>query len=102
MKYQPQKVIAVDVDGTLHINGNRNQKLIDWCKDRKAEGYRIMLWSARGEAHARRCAESFQIVELFDLICSKPGYIVDDQGWQWVKYTKIIKSLNKTIQNDDE
>jgi hydroxymethylpyrimidine pyrophosphatase-like HAD family hydrolase len=97
-KYAPQKVIAVDVDGTLHNNGIANQKLIEWCKERKAQGFFLMLWSARGEAYARSFADTFGISGMFDLICSKPGYIVDDQGWGWVKYTKVIRTLWEEIE----
>tara|TARA_R110000744_G_scaffold224695_1_gene343198 strand:+ start:42 stop:359 length:318 start_codon:yes stop_codon:yes gene_type:complete len=92
-KHPPAKVIAIDVDGTLQIRGLPNNQLIEWCKERKAEGYTMMLWSARGEFHAKKFAELFGVVDLFDLICSKPGYIVDDQGWGWIKYTRVIRSL---------
>jgi len=101
-KYPPQRVIAVDVDGTLHNNGIPNQKMIDWCKERKDHGYTLMLWSARGEAYARGFAVQFGIVDLFNLICSKPGYIVDDQAWGWVKYTKVIRSFNENVKESDE
>ena len=94
MKFKPQKVIAVDVDGTLQVKGSPNLRLISWCEERKKEGFFLMLWSARGEAHARKHAEAFGVVDLFDLILSKPGYIVDDQGWGWVRYTKVVKSLS--------
>ena len=102
MKYQPQKVIAVDVDGTLHNNGIVNHALVEWCKERKGQGFALMLWSARGEAYARKFAACFDITGLFDLICSKPGYIVDDQGWGWVKYTKVIRGLGENISVSDE
>lgn len=92
-KFPPQKVIAVDVDGTLQCRGEANEELIEWCKEKKREGFKLMLWSARGEDHARKYAELFNITDLFYLICSKPGYIVDDQGWGWIKYTRVIKSF---------
>jgi hydroxymethylpyrimidine pyrophosphatase-like HAD family hydrolase len=94
----PARVIAIDVDGTLQIQGKPNTRLIEWCKERKAEGFFLMLWSARGQAHATKYAELFGIADVFDLICSKPGYIVDDQGWGWVKYTKVIRSLGEEIE----
>ncbi len=97
-KYAPQKVIAVDVDGTLHNNGIVNQNLIKWCKEQKERGFFMMLWSARGQAYAQKFADTFKINALFDLICSKPGYIVDDQGWGWIKYTKVIRSLGEAIE----
>ena len=52
-----------------------------------------MLWSLRGEQHARTVASQCKADHLFNLICSKPGYIVDDQGWQWIKETRVVTSL---------
>lgn len=99
-KYPPPSVIAVDVDGTLQQRGRPNERLIKWCRARKEEGFSLMLWSSQGEAHARKYAELFRIVDLFDVICSKPGYIVDDQGWGWIKYTGVIEHLGD-LTNDN-
>lgn len=88
----PPKVIAIDVDDTLQHRGNPNTRLIKWCKAKRDDGFVLILWSSRGENHARNVAKSFDITDLFSVICSKPGYIVDDQGWGWIKYTKAIKS----------
>ena len=90
--YPPPKVIAVDVDGTLHVGGRVNQKLVDYLKERKAEGYRLMLWSARGITNAQAAVDRFGLHDLFDDVLSKPGYIIDDLGWQWIKYTKVIRT----------
>lgn len=90
-KYRPAKVIAVDVDGTLIVGGEVNKSLVEWCKDKKEQGFCMILWSARGEDHAKKAAKRSKTTDLFDYIHSKPGYIVDDKGWQWTKYTRIIK-----------
>jgi ribonucleotide monophosphatase NagD (HAD superfamily) len=90
--FPPSRTIAVDVDGTLHREGEPNARLIEWCRQRKAEGFRLMLWSARGEAHARRMAEACGCADLWHVITSKPGYIVDDLGWRWIQYTRVVKS----------
>ena len=92
-KYPPQKCIAIDVDGTLLINGKLNQKLADGVLRRKKEGFETILWSARGKDHAFKVADHFNICDYFDSIISKPGYIVDDLGWSWIKYTKKLKTL---------
>ena len=89
----PPRVIAVDVDGTLHMNGVSNTRLITWLAEQKAAGYSLMLWSLRGEQHARAIASQCKADHLFDLICSKPGYVIDDQGWQWIRETRVITSL---------
>lgn len=71
----PPRVIAVDVDGTLHVDGISNQRLTTWLEEQRAAGYSLMLWSMRGEEYARRAAIHCKADHLFDLICSKPGYI---------------------------
>lgn len=93
MKLPPPKVIAVDVDGTLSLDGRPNPKAIAYCEARKAEGYSLTLWSARGESYARQTAEAFGVVSLFDHILSKPGYILDDLGWGWIKFTVVIRRM---------
>lgn len=89
-KYPPPKVAAVDVDGTLLHKSQINLELVEWCRSKKCEGYTLILWSARGEAYARNVADQAGISDLFDSIISKPGYIVDDQGWGWTKYTRVV------------
>ena len=96
-KLPPPKCIAVDVDGTLIGKFNLpNEKLISWCKFQKSQGFYLILWSARGRDHAVKTAESYRCLELWDVIMSKPGYIVDDKGWNWVKYTKVLNNLPDT------
>lgn len=94
-QYPPQNVIAVDVDGTLHRGGIANMALIEWCRKKRAQGFDLMLWSARGEAHAKKAAGLFGVSDLFSTICSKPGYIVDDKGWSWIKFTRIVRTLDE-------
>jgi len=92
-KYPPPKVIAVDVDGTLITRGVVNDKLVEWCKAKKDAGFNMILWSSRGEAHALNAAKITGLTDVFDTIISKPGFIVDDKGWQWVRYTKVISNI---------
>ena len=61
-----------------------------------------MLWSSRGSAYAMKAAVLYGIEDLFSVICSKPGYIVDDQGWNWIRYTRVIRSLSLTGPPRDE
>ena len=96
-KYPPPKVIAIDVDGTLLIRvirGEINKKLVNWCKEKKAAGFCMMLWSSRGEKHAANIAEQAGLLDVLDAIISKPGYVVDDQCWKWIKYTRVITTLD--------
>lgn len=99
MTFPLQNTIAIDVDHTLLIKGNPNEVLIQWLKDNK-EQYSYILWSMAGKEHALEVAQAFGIVELFDVIVSKPGYIIDDEGWSWVKRTKCLNNnLMNSINN---
>lgn len=91
--YPPTNTIAVDVDGTLHTNRIVNQRVVDFCERQKKAGFTLNLWSARGKEYAEQAAVNFGVVSLFDDIISKPGYILDDLGWSWIEYTRIIRSL---------
>lgn len=82
--------IGIDIDATLLISGKPNLSLIEWIKKKKQEGYSLMLWSMQGKEYAERVAMELEIVELFDTICSKPRYIVDDCGWKWTQYTRVV------------
>lgn len=95
-KYPPTKTIAVDVDGTLHTKGILNARVVEFCKAQKANGFVLTLWSARGKEYAQAAAEKFEVAYLFDDIVSKPGYVLDDQGWNWIKHTHVIRSLHET------
>ena len=86
-------MIAVDVDGTLHRYGKLNEPLIAWCRKQKEAGFQLMLWSSRGQSYAKAAAEELGVVDLFDVICSKPGFVVDDQGWSWIKFTRIVRAF---------
>ena len=90
-KYTPRKVVAVDVDDTLVIAGTLNVGLVEWCKAMREDGYRVYLWSARGERHALSIVQLYGLSDVFDKVMAKPSVVVDDQGWGWVKYTKVIR-----------
>ncbi len=89
------KVVAVDVDGTLLVAGKLNQSLVDWCRDKKAQGFQLMLWSMRGADYAGAFVERFQLDGLFDWVVGKPGVLVDDQGWQWADQAIVIKTQDE-------
>ncbi len=101
-KYKRQNTIAVDVDGTLQINGEPNHKLIAWLREQKADGFHLILWSSRGKDNATHFASLFGVADLFDVICSKPGYIVDDKGWTWARFTKIIRTFHRNNEEDEQ
>lgn len=90
-KYSPLNVIAVDVDGTLIKNGRVVHSLVAWLWERRADGHRLMLWSSRGRDHALGAIELGGLHGLFDDVVAKPGYVVDDMGWDWTRYTHIVR-----------
>jgi predicted mannosyl-3-phosphoglycerate phosphatase (HAD superfamily) len=87
-------VIFCDVDGTLITSGQVNARLVDWLRLRHNEGFELVLWSSRGREHAEKAASIAGCAELFQSIVSKPGYIVDDKGWAWIKYTRNANALS--------
>lgn len=95
MRYPPTNCVAVDVDGTLHTQGRLNRAVVAWVEQCRAQGMETILWSARGKAHAQAMAQRFECAHLFDVIISKPGHILDDQGWGWVRYTNVVRRLDQ-------
>lgn len=93
-KYPKPKVIYVDVDGTLLIGkpAKPNTKLIEFLHTKRSEGFDLVLWSTRGEAHAREAACVCGTTDMFRAILSKPGYIIDDKGWTWARFTARMRA----------
>ncbi|NLF97359.1 MAG: HAD family hydrolase [Candidatus Riflebacteria bacterium] len=89
-KYPIPRAFFVDVDGTLHRFGRLNTALVNIIKQKKDEGFFIVLWSSRGQKYAEDYADSQGIRALFDVIISKPGIIADDMGVEWSRYCKFI------------
>ncbi len=94
-KFPISKVIAVDVDGTLIVGGFLNKSLVEWCRKKREEGFSMILWSLRGENYAKKMAEWAGVTDIFHNIIGKPGYIVDDKGWGWTKFTRRITKWQK-------
>lgn len=89
-KYPTTKCIAIDVDGTLVQDGKLSQAVANLAKTKKADGFEVILWSARGRRYAETVAAIAGIEDHFTAIVSKPGFIVDDLGWSWIKYTHVM------------
>ena len=90
-KYPPARCLAIDIDGTLICDGHVNKDLIELAKQKREEGFDVILWSARGRAYAERVARDLGIENVFSFIISKPGFIVDDLGWSWTRYTRVVR-----------
>lgn len=92
--YPNRKTIAIDIDGTLINHHTLNAAVVSFCERKKQEGYELILWSARGKKYAEHIAQHFKLTHIFDTIIAKPSHILDDQGWNWIKYTCVIKDIN--------
>ena len=87
------KVVAVDIDGTLWGRTGLNLALLAKLKEVKAAGYQLMLWSARGTDYARAFEAQHIEAGLFDVVIGKPMHVADDRGWDWVRYTRPLSAL---------
>jgi hydroxymethylpyrimidine pyrophosphatase-like HAD family hydrolase len=90
MRFQVNKAVYVDVDGTLLTGSTVNPLVVEMVRNYKADGFEIVIWSARGAVYARAAAEKAEIANIADAILTKPGLILDDQGWTWTQYSKAI------------
>lgn len=90
-KYRLNDWIYIDVDGTI-------QHCVDLIKRKREEGFKIVVWSANGQAHAQRIVNHLGL--HVDYVLSKPGYIIDDCGIKWLNFVRIIlpKNLGKIFQ----
>lgn len=93
MKFASPMLLAVDVDGTLLQDGRINMAVVEYCREMKAKGWTLMLWSSMGQIHACGVADDAGLADLFDLIISKPGLILDDRGWSWTRYAPVVQGI---------
>ena len=89
-RFAPRLQAAVDVDGTLIQAGGVAPAVVEWIRERAGEGFQVIVWSARGEQVAREAVDRAGIGELVAYAIAKPGVILDDQGWGWVRFTRAI------------
>ena len=97
-----RKVIYVDVDGTLVVGGKPNRKLVELLTQWKKAGFELVLWSAAGREHAEEMAELCGVTDCFSVILSKPGYIVDDVGWKWTRWVKVVRRFAEVLGTTEE
>lgn len=90
-KHAFTKCVAIDVDGTLIVNGKVNGDVVAYAQSCKDLGFEVILWSAKGKEHAAKAAKDAGIEDVFSCIISKPGYVVDDLGWTWTKFTRVVR-----------
>jgi hydroxymethylpyrimidine pyrophosphatase-like HAD family hydrolase len=60
-------------------------------RDKKARGYTIIVWSARGHAWAKSAVEALGLQHSVDLVMTKPTAYVDDLPVeQWMPYRIFV------------
>ena len=93
-KYPVNKIVYVDVDGTIILDsGEPNEPLIAFLRKLKTDkggNFEIILWSMAGEKHAREVASKFGITNLFSHILTKPSFMIDNSGKFWLNYTQLV------------
>lgn len=94
-KYPYSKTIAVDVDRTLFLGDKVNLPMVEWIKEKHSNGFEIIIWSSRGTEYASKATKMAGLTDIVLCSISKPGYIIDDQGWRWINYTKILRVFGK-------
>ena len=94
-KYTRAKTIFVDVDRTLFLGKKINVDLVEWIRDKHNAGFEIIIWSSRGTEYAKLATDKAGLSEIVLCSISKPGYIIDDQGWSWINYTKVLRPFGK-------
>jgi hydroxymethylpyrimidine pyrophosphatase-like HAD family hydrolase len=85
------KIIAVDIDGTLWGRTGLNTALCATLKSAKEQGYQLILWSARGTDYARKFNSEHFDDGFFNVVIGKPAFVADDRGWDWIRHTKPLK-----------
>lgn len=88
-KHPPQQTIAIDVDNTLFVGGVLDEKVVNFAKAKHVEGFELIIWSSRGSEYAKGAMVEAGLSEIARAI-SKPGYVLDDDGWEWTRYTRVI------------
>lgn len=112
--YRDYKVFAVDFDGTLCKSiwpeiGEPNFSLIEWIKEKRREGNKIILWTCRegklldeALAWCKDKGLEFDAVndntpELIKLFGNNPrkvsaDYFIDDKNWKGIDFGLPYKS----------
>ena len=116
--YRDYKVFAVDFDGTLCKSiwpeiGEPNLTLIEWIKEKRREGNKIILWTCRegklldeALAWCKDKGLEFDAVndntpELIKLFGNNPrkvsaDYFIDDKNWKDIDFGLPYKSNETT------
>ena len=88
-RFEKPKCLAVDVDGCLIRNGAVNDMVLEFVQEKLAEGWGLLVWSMRGEKHAKKAAKLAGL-DSVAICASKPGCVVDDRGLDWLREVDLV------------
>ena len=81
----------IDVDGCLLVRRQINQALVKFCRQHRADGWDIVLWSARGRIHAEKVACMAGLDDgTFVAIISKPEIVIDNNHFDWMRECRVV------------
>lgn len=83
--------LYVDVDDTLLRSGRIVGPVATAIEAAISQGTDVVIWSARGKSHAERAAQMAGLYGRVTCLC-KPDAIIDDRGWGWVKWTRVLSA----------
>jgi predicted mannosyl-3-phosphoglycerate phosphatase (HAD superfamily) len=81
--------LYVDVDDTLLRGGRIVDPVMAAIDAAMGRGTDVVIWSARGKAHAERAAQMAGLEGRVACLC-KPDGIIDDRGWSWVRHARVL------------
>ena len=94
-------VIAVDFDGTLFQNEypnicEPNWKVINWCKQKQAEGNKLILWTCR---HDKDLEDAIEACKQVGIIFDKINSNLEEKI---AKYSNDSRKIGADIYIDDK
>jgi len=72
-----KKKVKITCDGKTKFY-NPIQTNIDYLKEHRYRGHRVILWSHGGWKWAKAVAKALKLEEYVDVVASKPRWIIDD------------------------
>ena len=76
-----------------------NPLIVDYLKQKKKEGFTIVLWSIGGVEHCKWAAELCRIHDIVDHYIAKPSILIDDcHRWYHNKNRVWVNENGKVIE----
>jgi hydroxymethylpyrimidine pyrophosphatase-like HAD family hydrolase len=85
------RALYVDCDNTLLRSGRIVEPVAAAIREALRRGTDVVIWSARGREHAETVARMAGVFDCVICVC-KPDAIIDDVGWSWVRYARVLSA----------